>query len=135
MQSDEPYNEIKKKVINSIVYPSDAQPTAKLVETIAKPEKYDEKRKLPVKPKEKVYDEWAAVIQHQDEVAENTKKTEIQEFKIQQQQYYEELEDQINAKNIEKTKKQKSEFTNEKGEAEKLNMMSKVQLLLRNLMI
>jgi hypothetical protein len=109
ISSDVSYSDIFQKLFQQIQsfvpqlkYEEKEQPALPTSETIQNTKGYEqppqsppEKRKLPVKPKEKVFDEWAAVIRHQDELELLKKEKEIQSQKIQQNQYRELLEEQI----------------------------------------
>eukprot|EP00831_Metopus_contortus_P011633 TRINITY_DN14634_c0_g1_i2.p1 TRINITY_DN14634_c0_g1~~TRINITY_DN14634_c0_g1_i2.p1 ORF type:complete len:593 (-),score=113.44 TRINITY_DN14634_c0_g1_i2:147-1925(-) len=53
------------------------------------------KRLYPVKPKERVFDEWAAVLQHQDEANREAANTEKLMLRERQQVYRMELESQL----------------------------------------
>lgn len=53
------------------------------------------KRHLPIKNKEKVYNEWGAVLQRQDEVALQKQAEDMAKLKIRQQLYKNELDSQL----------------------------------------
>ena len=90
------------------------------------PQSPPEKRKLPVKPKEKVFDEWAAVIRHQDELELLKKEKEAQNQKMQQNQYRELLEEQIKIQKMNADNSKNSAYTGDKEVAEKIKVQSQV---------
>ena len=53
------------------------------------------KRFLPVAPKEKIFNEWAAVMRHQDEMDMEAERMELVWKKQAQEQYWEALAQQM----------------------------------------
>ena len=90
------------------------------------PSEKEERRTMPIMPKEKLYDEWAAVIRHQDIVAQKNKTEEINSLKQQQQQYREQLTAQIEKKRIEAKTKDTGNLNIEKGSLEMQNLLFQV---------
>ena len=91
-----------------------------------------ERRKLPVMPKEKVLDEWAAVIRHQDEIAQNKKEKEIYDAKLQQEKYRTLLEEQIKLKRLESQNSKHYMSSGEHDVIQKMNEQTQVWLISSN---
>jgi len=89
---------------------------------------YVEQRNLPINPKEKVFDEWGAVLKHQDDVASMIKDKEQKEHKLQQCTYKEELERQIKYRQQLNEDYKKSVHMTEKDEADKILKNTEVLL-------
>lgn len=53
------------------------------------------KRHLPIRNRERVYNEWAAVLQRQDELAKQKQQEDAAKAKITQQLYRNELDSQV----------------------------------------
>jgi len=66
----------------------------RMIELIEKEVESPERRKLPVRPKERVIDEWAAVLRHQDEVNEEAESRKKMQQREKQRLYREELAQQ-----------------------------------------
>jgi hypothetical protein len=79
-------------------------------------------------PKQKMYDEWAAVIKHQDEVALNIKEQETMAQKEQKIIYGEQLANQINEQKeikLRKESEKKSSIEDEKKRQEDMIKVNK----------